>query len=271
MSNSNPIDTLRVLETPEGVDLSLHLAGPVPRAAAFVLDLLVRTAVYLALAPLLALAGVGTGLLLLALFLLEWFYPVFFELARGATPGKRALGLLVVHDDGTPVSVTCPQGCTATVFPGCAENRFLARFEDERCASCPFFKTKCRAQERKRLSSTLYVTRRQVEIALRRLQMSPEDASIRAVVESTIRSLKRAFPGSKLPVRGLILARMMVYPAAMMVNLRRLHGHLTEEAENAAEEGAFSFSLLKTTISRCLKSMHRRFSSLTPQSTAISA
>jgi uncharacterized RDD family membrane protein YckC len=102
-TESNPIDPVRVLETPEGVDLSLHLAGPVPRAAAFVLDLLVRAAVYLALAPLLALAGVGTGLLLLALFLLEWFYPVFFELARGATPGKRALGLLVVHDDGTPV------------------------------------------------------------------------------------------------------------------------------------------------------------------------
>jgi uncharacterized RDD family membrane protein YckC len=100
-TESNPIDPVRVLETPEGVDLSLHLAGPVPRAAAFVLDLLVRAAVYLALAPLLALAGVGTGLLLLALFLLEWFYPVFFELARGATPGKRALGLLVVHDDGT--------------------------------------------------------------------------------------------------------------------------------------------------------------------------
>ena len=92
-----------MFETPEGVDLALRLAGPVPRAAAFVLDLLIRAALYLALTPLLGLAGVGTGLLLLALFLLEWFYPVWFELRRGATPGKRALGLLVVHDDGTPV------------------------------------------------------------------------------------------------------------------------------------------------------------------------
>jgi len=176
-----------------------------------------------------------------------------------------------VEDDGTPVSVTCPQGCTATVFPGRAEDCFLARFEDERCASCPFFNTKCRVQERKRLSPTLYVTRRRVEIALRRQQMSPEDASIRAVVESTVRSLKRAFPGSKLPVRGLMRARMMLYPAAMMVNVRRLHRHLTEEAEKAAQEAAFSLSSLKTALCHCLKSIHRRFSSLTPQSTPISA
>jgi uncharacterized RDD family membrane protein YckC len=102
-AEANPIDTLRAFETPEGVDLGLHLAGPVPRAAAFVLDLVVRAGLYLALAPLLALAGVGSGLMLLGLFLLEWFYPVYFELTRGATPGKRALGLVVVHDDGTPV------------------------------------------------------------------------------------------------------------------------------------------------------------------------
>nr|WP_330178084.1 RDD family protein [Candidatus Vondammii sp. HM_W22] len=28
----------------------------------------------------------------------------FFELQSGATPGKKAMGILVVHDDGTPVS-----------------------------------------------------------------------------------------------------------------------------------------------------------------------
>jgi hypothetical protein len=35
--------------------------------------------------------------------LVEWFYPVWFELRSGATPGKKAMGLVVVHDDGTPV------------------------------------------------------------------------------------------------------------------------------------------------------------------------
>ena len=103
LSGGERIDTLRVFETPEGVDLGLRLAGPVPRAAAFAIDLLIRAALYLVLTPLMALAGLGGGLVLLALFLTEWFYPVWFEVRSGATPGKRALGLAVVHDDGTPV------------------------------------------------------------------------------------------------------------------------------------------------------------------------
>lgn len=98
-----PLDTLQVVETPEGIDLRLRLAGPVPRAWALVIDSLIRAAMYLALTPLLALSDVGMGLILLFAFLIEWFYPVLFELWRGATPGKRAVGLLVVHDDGTPV------------------------------------------------------------------------------------------------------------------------------------------------------------------------
>ena len=92
-----------MFETPEGVDLALRLAGPIPRAAAQVIDWLIRLMLYLVLTPLAALSGVGVGLMLLGLFLVEWFYPVWFELRSGATPGKKAMGLLVVHDDGTPV------------------------------------------------------------------------------------------------------------------------------------------------------------------------
>lgn len=92
-----------MFETPEGVDLALRLAGPVPRAAAQAIDWLIRLVLYLVLTPLAAFAGVGVGLMLLGLFLVEWFYPVWFELRSGATPGKKAMGLLVVHDDGTPV------------------------------------------------------------------------------------------------------------------------------------------------------------------------
>ena len=45
------------------------------------------------------------GVFFLMVFLGEWFYPVFFEvLSRGETPGKRALGLLVVCAGGAPVS-----------------------------------------------------------------------------------------------------------------------------------------------------------------------
>jgi len=103
---SPPLDTIRFNETPEGVDLGLRVAGPVPRGLAFLLDAVVRGALYLALTLLMAFAGVGLGLMLLGFFLLEWFYPVLFEITKGATPGKSAMGLTVVHDDGTPVGLS---------------------------------------------------------------------------------------------------------------------------------------------------------------------
>jgi uncharacterized RDD family membrane protein YckC len=102
------LDTLRTVETPEGADLTLSVAGPVPRALAWGLDALLRGLGYAALSiPLALLGNAGGGLMLIVLFLGEWFYPVLFEVHRGgATPGKRVLGLRVLHDDGTPVGWT---------------------------------------------------------------------------------------------------------------------------------------------------------------------
>ena len=98
------LDTVRSYETPEGIALEIRLAGPVVRALAWVIDLAIRLALYLALAFGLALlGGVGTGLILIGLFLIEWFYPTLFEVWRGATPGKQAMGLSVIHDNGTPL------------------------------------------------------------------------------------------------------------------------------------------------------------------------
>jgi uncharacterized RDD family membrane protein YckC len=99
------LDTVRAFETPEGVELHLRTAGLVPRALAWALDTLIRFGAYIALAfMLLNLGKLGVGLFFIALFAMEWFYPVLFEvLWQGATPGKRVLGLRVVHDDGTPV------------------------------------------------------------------------------------------------------------------------------------------------------------------------
>jgi uncharacterized RDD family membrane protein YckC len=99
------LDTVRLNETPEGVDLGLRVAGPAPRALALALDWLIRLALYLVLTPLAAFSGLGAGLILLGAFLIEWLYPVIFEVLKGTTPGKRAMGLAVVHDDGTPVGL----------------------------------------------------------------------------------------------------------------------------------------------------------------------
>jgi uncharacterized RDD family membrane protein YckC len=93
------------VETPEGIELSLRICGPVPRALAWGLDALIRFGIYLAISIALApLELFGFGMFMIILFVVEWFYPVIGEvLFSGATPGKRALGLRVLHDDGTPV------------------------------------------------------------------------------------------------------------------------------------------------------------------------
>lgn len=99
------LDTTRSISTPEGIVLTLRLAGPVPRAIAWAIDLAIRAVILFAASLAIAiLYKAGYAVYLLAAFLLEWLYPVFFEVYwGGATPGKRWLGIQVLHDDGTPV------------------------------------------------------------------------------------------------------------------------------------------------------------------------
>lgn len=102
---SPPLDTRQLVETPEGIDLILRPAGLLPRALAFALDLLIRGALLLlAFITLGTLGQFGTGLGSILFFLVNWWYPVLFEvLNQGRTPGKKVMGLRVIHDDGTPV------------------------------------------------------------------------------------------------------------------------------------------------------------------------
>lgn len=100
------LDTYRHVVTPEGVALHLRAAGPLPRALAYVLDLIARVAIYMALYQVLTalFGGAGYAILMLVTFVMSWFYMVLFEvLMQGRTPGKWALGLRVVAADGAPV------------------------------------------------------------------------------------------------------------------------------------------------------------------------
>lgn len=99
------LDTVKYYETPEGIILRLKIAGPVPRACAWMADLLIKGGVCLICSIFLSLfKEAGSGVLLIIVFLIEWFYPVLFEMNSGATPGKKAMNLLVVSDNGTPVT-----------------------------------------------------------------------------------------------------------------------------------------------------------------------
>jgi uncharacterized RDD family membrane protein YckC len=99
------LDTLRSVTTPELIEVQLHPAGVLPRVLAWLIDMAIRFGILASIGTVLAgLGGFGGGILLMLMFLLEWFYPVLFEvLGHGATPGKRAMGLAVVNDNGTPI------------------------------------------------------------------------------------------------------------------------------------------------------------------------
>lgn len=100
------LDTALERETPEGIALELRPAGVPVRVAAFLIDLSIRGALLVVAAIGMQLLGdAGVGIFLLTAFMVEWLYPVVFELGRhGATPGKRALALKVVMDTGLPVT-----------------------------------------------------------------------------------------------------------------------------------------------------------------------
>jgi len=99
------LDTTRRVATPEGIELTLRLAGPVPRALAWTVDLLLRVAVvFVVLMAAAPLGHAGTGIALITAFVVEWLLPAWFETNwNGQTPGKRAFGIAVLNDDGTPL------------------------------------------------------------------------------------------------------------------------------------------------------------------------
>jgi uncharacterized RDD family membrane protein YckC len=106
-------DRIRI-ETPEGVDLDLRLAGLGSRFVATVIDLLIQSGVVIVAGLALvgveifsegaATSGLGAAVFSVVFSLVILGYDILFEvLASGRTPGKRWTGLRVVRTGGQPV------------------------------------------------------------------------------------------------------------------------------------------------------------------------
>ena len=115
------LDTLRDVETPEGVALQLRCAGVVPRALAWLLDLMVRGAVIVALSTVMGLLGgmanmkdarnmemgvaIGIGVGVLCFIgVVAWNCVLLHR--RGQTIAKKLLGIRVVRKDGSRCGLT---------------------------------------------------------------------------------------------------------------------------------------------------------------------
>ncbi len=105
-----PIDTIITAETPEGIAIAIRPAGFAVRCTAFMIDAVIRAVILLGLAGALGAGGhFGTGPIFIVMFVVNWLYPVIFELTpAAASPGKRMLGLHVMMANGLPIT---PAGC----------------------------------------------------------------------------------------------------------------------------------------------------------------
>lgn len=105
------------LTTPENVPISYELAGVGSRFVAALLDGLIITATQVGLLVLAGiaalilggwqpnLAALATAIALLAAVAVLLAYDLLFEIVwNGQTPGKRATGIRVVRDDGSPIT-----------------------------------------------------------------------------------------------------------------------------------------------------------------------
>ncbi len=101
----------RQIITPEGVPVPIEIANYGARLTAFVIDLTIWFLLTLAIyVPILALMGrtggslIAVSIALFIGFLVRNLYFIYFELAwRGATPGKRIVGLRVIDHNGGPL------------------------------------------------------------------------------------------------------------------------------------------------------------------------
>ncbi|MFT5905439.1 MAG: putative RDD family membrane protein YckC [Cryomorphaceae bacterium] len=104
------LDTRQSVELGEGVEIYLRIAGPFPRALALLLDMLIIVGIMMVVGFVTELisAGsymVGEGIHLIVAFFLSWGYFTYFEAGkRGATIGKRTVGLRVIDRSGNNIT-----------------------------------------------------------------------------------------------------------------------------------------------------------------------
>ncbi len=102
------IDSTFLIKTPENIGFRYGVAGPFRRFPAFCIDLACMALFFIALvflAALFARFSLEGPIMLIGMFVLQWFYGGLFEAyMNGQTPGKWLLGLRTVSVDGKPIN-----------------------------------------------------------------------------------------------------------------------------------------------------------------------
>lgn len=108
-----PLDATIDIVTPENISFRYRVAGPFRRLPAFLIDLMLRVGVWMALMFLLGIADLidifdsafGVAVILILIFIMEWLYGGLLETFwNGQTVGKRVMGIRVLSTDGQPIN-----------------------------------------------------------------------------------------------------------------------------------------------------------------------
>jgi uncharacterized RDD family membrane protein YckC len=105
-----PLDSTIEIKTPENIAFAYRTAGPFRRLPAFLADMAICLLLYIlifvaAMVAGVLLSGLAFALMLIAFFVINWFYGGLFEtFMNGQTPGKRLMGIRVLTVDGQPIN-----------------------------------------------------------------------------------------------------------------------------------------------------------------------
>lgn len=106
-----PLDSTIEVVTPENIAFEYRLAGPFRRLPALLFDIFVCRitqfiiAIFLSLTVSFASPGLAIFLILISIFIIDWFYGILFEtFLNGQTLGKWVFGLRVLSVRGEPIN-----------------------------------------------------------------------------------------------------------------------------------------------------------------------
>ena len=118
LSDAELLDSTLKLESFTGVDIELRTAGVYVRGIARFVDDVIKLVLIAAVGLItMPFGNLGTGIALIMIFVIWWFYSVIFEVSMdGVTPGKHLMGLRAVNADGTPIGFISSMIRSALLF-----------------------------------------------------------------------------------------------------------------------------------------------------------
>ena len=157
---------------------------------------------------------------------------------RGSQPDSERIGLarFAVEYDAldNPMLLRCPEDHEIPVTSGRTPDRFIARPDAARCTACPLYQRCAVRPTKPDAPPVIYFDRQTLRTAHKRrlIRQHRDGPHLRPAVEATVRAVKHPLPHGKAPVRGTFRVAAIILASAFMVNLRRLHRHCIQKADN---------------------------------------